>query len=144
VKINMGIKVSALGNHKDCARFNEDGMESAKRKNPDRPVSLMSLAARQGVDSAELRGLCYNRFQADITIECTQMPAKGTLIKAGELTLGILPEGKACWPECKLFQENLPCPLIDGVRYAWVETPGTLCLGEVFEVVESETSDNDI
>ena len=140
----MGFKVAALGNHEECARFNKDGMEGAKRKNPDRPVSLMSLAARQGVDQAELRGLCYNRFQADITIECDQMPAKGTLIKAGELALGILREGKACWPECVLFQENLPCPLIDGVRYAWVEAPGMLCLGDSFEVIESDNPDDDI
>lgn len=134
----MAYTVAALGNREACAQFNPDGMEGAKRKSPDRPVSLMSLAARQGVDSAELRGLCYNRFQADITIECDQMPAKGTLIKAGELTLGILLEGKACWPECVLFQENLTCPLREGVRYAWVETPGMLCLGEVFEVVASD------
>lgn len=132
--MDNAFKVDAMGSDKDCVRFTEEGMEGAKRKNPDRPVSLMSLSSRQHVDTAELRGLCYERFRADITLDCTQMPAKGTLIRCGELVLGILPEGKTCWPECKLLQEKLPCPLKDGVRYAWVESPGTLCLGDSFTV----------
>lgn len=132
----MAYTVAALGNHEACAQFNPDGMDGAKKKNPDRPVSLMSLSARQTVDSAELRGLCFNRFQADITLECEQMPAKESTIRAGELTLGILQEGKTCWPECELFQNDLPCPLRDGVRYARVESPGKLCLGETFKSVD--------
>lgn len=132
----MAYTVAALGNHQECAQFNPDGMEGAKRKNPDRPVSMMSLSARQGVDSAELRGLCYERFQADITIECEQMPEKGSIIKANELALEILQEGKTCWPECELFQKDLPCPLRDGVRYARVEAPGKLCLDEIFEIAD--------
>ena len=132
----MEYKVSEIQDHEECAQFNLDGMEGAQRKNPDRPVSLMSLSARQEVDRAELRGLCYQRFRADITLECDQMPPKGALIRCGELVLGILPEGKTCWPECQLYQEGLPCPLRDGVRFARVETPGGLCLGEVFKVVE--------
>ncbi|QRN82936.1 hypothetical protein JR338_11025 [Chloroflexota bacterium] len=133
----MEYKVAEILDHEKCARFNEYGMEGAQRKNPDRPVSLLSLSARQEVNAAELRGLCFKRFVADITIECEQMPEKGAIIKADNLALGILQEGKACWPECKLFQEDLPCPLRDGVRYAWVEEPGDLCLGEVFQVVDS-------
>jgi hypothetical protein len=109
-------------------------MEGAKRKNPKRPVSLMSLSARQEVDAATLRGPCYERFQADITIECDQMPTKGAIIQANTLALGILQEGKTCWPECHLWQEGLPCPLRDGVRYARVEAPGELFVDEVFEV----------
>ncbi len=129
----MLYRVAELSDHKDCARFTEEGMEGVKRKNPDLPVSLMSLSARQAVDQAELRGLCYERFRADITIECEKMPARGAIIKANNLTLRIMPQGKRCWPECELFQEGLPCPLRDGVRYAWVETPGTLCLDESFK-----------
>jgi hypothetical protein len=130
----MAYKVAILSGHDHCAQFKEDGMEGAKRKNPKRPVSLMSLSARQEVDAATLRGLCYERFQADITIECDQMPAKGAIIQAKTLALGILQEGKTCWPECHLWQEGLPCPLRDGVRYASVETPGKLCVDEVFKV----------
>jgi hypothetical protein len=130
----MVYKVAEIQDHEQCAQFNADGMEGAKRKNPNRPVSLMSLSARQEVDAATLRGLCYERFRADITIDCDQMPDKGAIIQADALALGILQEGKTCWPECHLWQEGLPCPLRDGVRYAWVETPGELCLGEVFEV----------
>ena len=132
----MEYKVAEILDHDKCARFNEDGMEGAQRKKADRPVSLLSLSARQEVNAAELRGLCFKRFVADITLECEQMPEKGAIIKADEVSLGILQEGKTCWPECQLFQENLPCPLREGVRYASVEEPGDLCLGEVFQVVE--------
>ena len=130
----MAYKIAEIQGHTDCAQFNLDGMEGAKRKNPNRPVSLMSLSARQEVDAATLRGLCYERFQADITLECDEMPAKGAILQAETLALGILQEGKTCWPECHLWQEDLPCPLREGVRFAWVEKPGKLCLGEAFEV----------
>jgi hypothetical protein len=132
----MEYKVAELSGHRDCARFTEEGMEGVKRKNPDIPVSLMSISARQAVDQAELRGLCYERFRADITIECDEMPAKGAIIQAKELTLRIMPQGKRCWPECKLFQEKLPCPLREGVRYAQVDKTGDLCKGEVFREME--------
>lgn len=57
------------------------------------------------------------------------MPPKGARLTCGVVTICILPEGKSCYPECILVQEGLPCPLIDGVRYASVEAGGTLCQG---------------
>lgn len=128
-------KVAAIHENRDSAQITEEGLEGANRKNPDRPISLMSLSARQAVDSTLKRGLCFRRFTADITLDCTQMPAIGTCLKCGELILRILPERKRCWPECKLLQERLPCPLIDGVRYALVEKPGLLRLGDLFTVM---------
>ena len=123
-------KVAALHEHKDCAHFTQEGMEDGIRKNPDRPVSLISLSARQAVDEAVLRGLCFKKFKADITLECEQMPDTDTTLVFGELKLVILPERKRCWPDCILLEKNLPCPLIDGVRYARVDSPGKLCLGD--------------
>jgi hypothetical protein len=137
-------RVAALYENRDCAHFTEEGMTGVQRKNPDRPVSLISLAARQAVDQAVKRGLCYKRFTADITITCDQMPPTGTLLESNELVLGILPERKTCWPECILLQEKLPCPLIDGVRYARVQTSGKLCEGDLFKAIslnESNTKD---
>jgi len=129
-------KVAALHQHRDCARFTQEGMEGVERKNPNRPVSLISLDARQSVDSAEKHGLCFKRFTADITLDCEQMPPTGALLKCGELVLGILPERKRCWQDCVLLQNKLPCPLIEGVRYAWVEKPGKLCKGDEFRIEE--------
>ena len=137
-------QVAALYENRDCAHFTEEGMAGVQRKNPDRPVSLISLSARQAVVQAVKRGLCYKRFTADITIKCDQMPRTGTRLEGDELVLGILTERKTCWPECILLQEKLPCPLIDGVRYAWVQTPGKLCKGDFFTVIslnESNTKD---
>jgi hypothetical protein len=133
--------VAALAENRYQAQFTETGMEGVQRKNPKRPVSLMSLAARQGVDQAELRGLCYARFTADITLDGDQMPDTGAIIGTDELQLGILPERKRCWPECELFQNKLPCPLIDGVRYAWVEAPGMLCLGDQLKSVDNRSGE---
>lgn len=130
--------VAALHENRDCAWFTQEGMEGVERKNPNRPVSLMTLAARQAVDGAELRGLCYTRFSADITLECDDLPEKGTVIGNNALQLGILAEGKRCWPECFLLQNELPCPLIDGVRYAWVEVPGRLCRGDDLMIITTK------
>jgi hypothetical protein len=136
--MEITFRVAALQESRDCACFTTAGMEGVERKSPNRPVSLMTLAARQAVDGAELRGLCYARFSADITLECDDLPEKGTVIGNDALQLGILAEGKRCWPECLLLQNKLPCPLIDGVRYAWVEVPGRLCLGDDLRVFSTE------
>ena len=128
-------KIAALFEGRDCAFFTNEGMEGVERKNPNRPVSLISLQARQAVDQATERGLCFKKFVADITVDCEQMPQTGALLKSGDLVLQILPERKRCWPECELLEKKLPCPLIDGVRYASVEKPGKLCLGDLFTMV---------
>ena len=127
----MNCKVAAFSEERDCATFTVEGMEGVPRKNPDRPVSLISLQARQEVDQATERGLCYKKFVADITIDCKQMPPTGALLKSSELVLKILPERKRCWPDCELLENKRPCPLIEGVRYARVEKPGKLCCGEM-------------
>lgn len=131
--------VAALAENRSQAQFSETGMEGVQRKNPKRPVSLMTLSARHDVDQAEVRGLCYARFTADITLDCDHLPDTGTIIGTDDLQLGILPERKRCWPECELFQNNHPCPLIDGVRYAWVEAPGMLCRGDQLKIVGHRT-----
>jgi hypothetical protein len=132
--MEKAFKVAALLEGRDCAEFTAEGMVGAERKNPNRPVSLMSLAARQGVKTADRRGLCFKRFVADITLDCEELPPTGALLQCSNLVLGILPERKRCWPECILLKKSLPCPLIEGVRYAWVESPGEICLGDEFKV----------
>jgi len=57
------------------------GVAGAELTTAERPLSLISLAARQAVDSAELRGLCYQRFQADITLDCAEMPYNKPMFK---------------------------------------------------------------
>ncbi len=126
--------VAALHEHRDCAQFTTEGLAGANRQTPDRPVSLMSLDARREVDQAVARGLCYRRFKADITLVCDQMPPTDARLKSGDLILVILQERKKCWPECELWQDHQPCPLIEGVRYARVESPGSLCLNDHLEV----------
>jgi len=133
--------VAALHGDRECAQFTEAGMEGVERKNPKRPVSLMTLASRQSVDQAELWGLCYARFTADITLDSDHMPDAGTIIGTDGLQLGILPERKRCWPECELLQNKLPCPLIDGVRYAWVEAPGLLCRGDQLKIFDNRSGE---
>ncbi len=136
--MNPDCKVTALFEGRESATFTYEGMEGVQRKNPNRPVSLISLNARQAVDEAVLRGLCYKKFVADITIDCEQMPPTGALLKSSDLVLQILPERKRCWPECVLLKKKLPCPLIEGVRYARVEVPGKASLWDSFTIEEKE------
>ena len=134
-------QIAAIHEHEDCAQITKEGLEGANRKSPDRPISLLSLDARQQVDSAVQRGLCYKRFTADITLDCENMPPTGAYLKCGELVLVILPERKKCWPECELWQEKRPCPLREGVRYARVESPGKICLGYDLTLLTSHDSE---
>ena len=124
-------KIAAFHQNTPCVEILPSGVADAELTTAERPLSLISLSARQAVDAAELRGLCYQRFRADITLDCAAMPPKGAQLACGDLALQILPEGKTCWPECILVQDGLPCPLIDGVRFASVIHPGNLCQGDV-------------
>ena len=130
--MNTEFKIAALFEGRQCASITKEGIEGVKRKNPYRPISLISLEARQSVDRATIRGLCYEKFTADIIVECDQMPDTDTRIQSGDVVLEILPERKRCWPECVLLERELPCPLIEGVRYARVVKTGEICLGGTF------------
>jgi hypothetical protein len=136
--LNPDCIVTALFEGRESATFTKEGMVGVVRKNPNRPVSLISLQARQAVDQATERGLCFKKFVADITVDCEQMPPTGALLKSGDFILQILPERKRCWPECELLEKKLPCPLIDGVRYAGVYTPGNLCTEDAFTIISEE------
>ena len=131
----MDCIVAALSDKRECATITVEGMEGVQRKNPDRPVSLISMQARQAMVQDTDRGLCYKKFVADITIDCEKMPPTDALLICSDLVLQILPERKRCWPECELLEKKLPCPLIEGVRYARVKKPGRLCCGETFTAV---------
>jgi hypothetical protein len=123
--------VASFHQNTPCVEILTSGVADAELTTAERPLSLISYAARQAVDAAVLRGLCYRRFQADITLDCATMPPKGAQLACGQLALQILPDGKNCFPECILVQDSLPCPLIDGVRFASVIQPGQLCQGDV-------------
>lgn len=125
-------KVALIHGNKTCTQVDFDGLQGVVRKNPNRPISLISLTARQEVDQAQLRGLCFEKFNADLTLDCQQMPEKGSQIATGHVQLVILSEGKQCFEECTLIQKKLPCPLREGVRYASVVMPGIICLGDIF------------
>jgi hypothetical protein len=114
-----------------CINILTTGVEGSPLTSAARPLSLLSLSTRQAVDSAVLRGLCCQRFRADITLDCPAMPPSGARLASAGLLLHILPERKQCFPECSLLEKELPCPLVDGVRFASVEVPGRLCLGDV-------------
>lgn len=114
-----------------CVNILTSGVAGSPLTSATRPLSLMSLPARQAVDSAVLRGLCYQRFRADITLDCPEMPPTGARLASADLLLHILPERKQCFPECILLEKELSCPLVDGVRFASVEAPGRLCRGDV-------------
>jgi len=135
----MTLIVAELHGNQKSALFTQEGMAGVQRKNPDLPVSLMSLAARKSVDRGRERGLCYLRFTADITLNCEQMPSTGALLKCGDLVLEILPERKKCWPECILVQNKRPCPLKDGVRFARVVVPGVLHIDSKFEIIKMKS-----
>ena len=128
--------VTSFHQNTPCVEILSFGVAGAELTTAERPLSLISLSASQAVDAAVLRGLCYRRFRADITLDCAEMPPKGTQLTCGGLALQILPEGKTCWPECILVQDSLPCPLIEGVRFARVVQPGTLCQGDVLTAPE--------
>lgn len=125
--MNQSYCIAFFQKQTPCIHILAEGVEGGELKTAERPLSMISQAARQAVDQAERRGLCYQRFQADITLAGAFMPPNESRLQCGDLVLYILPEGKRCFQECTLVINDLPCPLRDEVRFARVEHPGRLC-----------------
>ena len=113
-------------------QYHQRSIEGVKTRNPNRPtISLISLEARQSVDRATIRGLCYEKFTADIIVECDQMPDTDHAFNQETWCLKFFPNGKGAGLNASLLERELPCPLIEGVRYArWIKT-GEICLWDI-------------
>lgn len=97
----------------------------------DRQVSIIFYNTYKESQAYREEGLCINRFMANILIgDIGNWDIRiGDKIKIGEGVLEIIEIGKECFPQCKLVNDNIQCPLRRGVFFCKVIKEGKITLG---------------
>ena len=86
----------------------------------DREVSFIDREVKEWLDENKCnpKGLCLNRFHADLTVESLAAMNVGDVIEVDGKQYEIAKLGKKCFAECELLRElGTKCPLATGVGF---------------------------
>lgn len=95
-----------------------------------RQVSILSLKTRKNIEKLKEKGLCIPRFYENIIVDHINISKIqiGQEISFGDAILEISEIGKECFLECKLFQDEENCSLINETIFARVIKGGKISL----------------
>lgn len=99
----------------------------------DRQVSITSAEIKDWMDKEEEKGLCFNKFKENITIEGIDFETLkiGHILKIGQVSLELTECGKDCHGDpCQLPPTKMPCKLIYSEIFAKVLTSGEIKIGD--------------
>lgn len=104
----------------------------------ERQLSLLPREAREAVERMGKRGLCMERFFANVEIAAFSPPDPGERLAVGEAVLEVTRAEKRCFPACGLAREGTACPL-KACRFARVVRGGEVSPGSrVFLLSQDE------
>jgi len=112
------------------------GIEGDRHMGTERQLSICTAEARRWMEAQSKEGLCFGRFRENILLEGLVAAAltNGDVLLLGDTVVEILASGKYCFPQCRLFSDQTPCPLSEGVIFAAVLQGGTVSLGDAVRV----------
>ena len=104
----------------------------------ERQISLLFAEGREQVTDAKETGLCFSRFNENITIRGLSSSAlkPGMQLSAGEVVLEITGETKHCHEECKLFEKGKHCSFAGLNLFVKVMKSGFIRVGERIELLQ--------
>lgn len=127
------MKVAALcrksGKDQPLEHLDRWGLEAGDGED-NRQISLLPGEAREAVERMGKRGLCMERFYANLEIAGLPALESGQRLTAGDAVLEVTDVRKKCFPECLLVREGADCPLKTGCRFARVVRGGTVAVGD--------------
>ncbi len=104
-----------------------------------RQVSLIAQETMDALKATELKGLCVNRFAANLTtadIAIWEYP-EGTKVEVGETLIEITKVGKECHLGCEVLAKRGSCMLAKHCVFAQVLRGGSLTVGDKVETIET-------
>ena len=112
------------------------GIECDTHKaSPDREISILDERSSQAIKN--LKGLCTQRFQENITYEGeVQDFIPGGVYQLGDAKITITQIGKRCFDECPLYQAGIRCCLPYNLLFASVNEQGTIKTGDEFVIIK--------
>ena len=106
----------------------------------DKQISVYSIEAQEA-DLNETKGLCYNSYEANITVSGIDLKGlkAGDIIKIGNggVSVVITSHKGRCFDECEKFNAKKYCTLRANALYAKVLNEGVIKLGD--EIVLEKT-----
>lgn len=132
------MKVRALNNYTKNKRV-KPKVESLEITENSQ-IRILSANVRDWIDTENIRGLCFSRFNEHIVIETDSdelsAPTVGKVIEIEGIKLEITGVGKGCFSECEREQKHLGCMLRDHCIYAKAVNAGVLEIGMMGHVKE--------
>ena len=104
----------------------------------DRQVSITSAEIKDWMNKEEEKGLCFNKFKENITLEGIPLEALkiGDVLEIGQVQLGLTECNKDCYADsCQLSPSKMPCKLIHSEIFAKVITSGEIKLGDIVKLI---------
>ena len=104
----------------------------------DRQVSITSAEIKDWMNKEEEKGLCFNKFKENITLEGIPLEALkiGDVLEIGQVQLGLTECNKDCHADsCQLPRSKMPCKLIHSEIFAKVITSGEIKLGDIVKLI---------
>ncbi len=98
----------------------------------EKQVALISLEAKQWMESQASSGLCVARFHENMVTQGIDysLLERGECIETESIALQISIYSKRCFSECELVRDEKPCNLKKGILFAKVLKSGTIHVGE--------------
>ena len=101
-------------------------------KGGEKQVTLVSSECLEWILKQEKKGLCFERYNANIIAEGfdTSKLGKEDLIYCNDAVRKVSPCSKECFDECYLRQNNLYCKLSASAKYLKVVKSGEINLND--------------
>lgn len=96
---------------------------------PGRNVSILNKKAREKLKSANIKGICFDRFYENITISEDLKMNVGDIIRINDAEIVIKSKGKRCFENCEVYKKKFDCPLKE-VCFGDVIKPGVIYVGD--------------
>lgn len=115
-------------------------------KGGDKQVAILSNEAKQEIETQELSGLCYQKFQENIVIEGMKfdlLKERDHLI-VDDVIVELSSYAKRCFPECLLRQRGEECQLKSQIVFGKVVHSGMIRIGDKIEHKENHSEKSDM
>ncbi len=98
----------------------------------EKQIALISLEAKEWMETQEPSGLCMSRFQENVVTQGINysLLERGERLEMETVTLQIAAYSKRCFLECELVRDEKPCKLKTGIIFAKVMKTGTIHVGD--------------
>ena len=104
-----------------------------------KPISIMTEDALRFLEEEEIKGLCFQRFKANLVIKGRLQLEPGDQVKVGSTTLLITEKKGPCFEECSRYQKDLDCKLRESCWFAQALEDGEIHVDDLLEKQEASS-----